>query len=84
MVSGRVAGVWDTGDDKAPVVKLFLFHPLDRDVRDAIEAAARELGGFIFEREVSVRWCTSMVPLTERTAGSMMSPLKGCPLEGAR
>jgi hypothetical protein len=26
----------------------------------------------------------TVLPLTERTAGSMMSPLRGCPLEDAR
>jgi hypothetical protein len=81
MVSGRVSGVWDTEDDIEPVVKLLLFRPVGRDVRDAIEAAARKLGCFIFDREADIRWCTSMVPLTERTAGSMMSPLKGCAFE---
>lgn len=83
LVSGRVAGVWDAEDGPEPTVKLFLFHPANRDVREAIDDCARALGRFIFEQEAKVRQCVSMTLLTERTAGGMMSPLKGCPLEDA-
>ncbi|MBN1581789.1 MAG: zinc-binding dehydrogenase, partial [Anaerolineae bacterium] len=75
------AGVWDADNNNVPVVKLFLFRPANRDVRETIVAGARKLGRFIFDREVDIRWCASMVPLTERTAGSMMSPLKDCPFQ---
>lgn len=95
LVAGRVVGVWDAEDGPEPMVKLLLFHPVNQDVADklhpqdgshpadAIHAHARALGRFIFDREACIRWRSLMVPLTERTAGSMMSPLKGCPLENA-
>jgi hypothetical protein len=81
LVNGRVVGVWDLGhhpqDAEEPVVKLFFFREPSPRVRDEIYAQARDLGHFIAAREVQVRECDTMVPLTERTAGSMMAPLKG-------
>ena len=33
---------------------------------------------FILDKEVLIKECDSMVPLTCRTAGGVMSPLKDC------
>lgn len=76
VVSGRAAGVWDVRDDNKPAIKLFLFRPPGRDVREMIEAEAQKMGRFILDREVDLQWCSSMVPLTRQTAGGMMAPLK--------
>jgi hypothetical protein len=82
LVNGRVVGVWDLGhhpqDAKEPMVKLFFFREPNSHIRDEIHAQAQDLGRFIAARKVQVRECDTMVPLTERTAGSMMAPLKGC------
>lgn len=78
LVNGKVVGVWDFEDGKEPLVKIFLFQDLRKTLRDEIFDKAERLGEFIAEAEVKVKACDSMVPLTERTAGSMMSPLKGC------
>jgi len=78
LVDGKVVGVWDFEDGKESLVKIFLFQDLRKTLRDEIFAKAERLGEFIAETEVKVKACDSMVPLTERTAGSMMSPLKGC------
>jgi hypothetical protein len=84
LVDGRVVGVWDFEDGKEPLAKVFLFQELGRSLRDGIYAEAEHLGEFIAETKVKIKECESMVPLTERTAGSMMSPLKGCsPLHSA-
>jgi hypothetical protein len=78
LVDGRVVGVWDFEDGKEPLAKAFLFQELGRSLRDGIYAEAERLGEFIAETKVKIKECESMVPLTQRTAGSMMSPLKGC------
>jgi hypothetical protein len=78
LIDGRIVGIWDMEEDEEPTVKLFLFEEMPKKIRESIEARAREVGRFIVEGDVGVRWCDSMIPLTKRTAGSMMSPLKGC------
>jgi hypothetical protein len=47
-------------------------------VLDEIYCQAHRLGAFMTDRKPGVTWCEQMVPLPERTAGSFMSPLKGC------
>ena len=82
LVDGRVAGVWDLEprpeDAQEPVVKLFFFRPPSPRLREKVHSQARDLGHFIVAGDVRVRECDTMVPLTKRTAGSMMAPLKGC------
>lgn len=78
LVSGRAAGVWDWTRQGEPAVLLLLFKALPRDVEASIWLEAGRCGRFIFGREVEVRKCQSMVPLTKRSAGSMMAPLKEC------
>ncbi len=76
LVDGRVIGVWDFAAGKEPLIKIFLFQEIGKSLRDAILTKAERLGEFIAEAEVKVEECESMVPLTDRTAGSVMSPLK--------
>jgi hypothetical protein len=78
LIDGRVAGVWDIEEDGESTVKLFLLEDVPKKIRDSIQAEARAVGRFFVAGDVGVRWCDSMLPLTKRTAGSMMSPLKGC------
>jgi hypothetical protein len=78
LMDGKVVGVWDFEAGKEPLVMIFLFSKLRQPLRDEIFGKAERLGEFIAEVEVKVKECELMVPLTERTAGSVMSPLKGC------
>jgi hypothetical protein len=82
LANGRIIGVWDveqrSGDAMEPVVKLFFFRDISPRVLDEIRTQARDVGHFITGSEVQVRECNTMVPLTLRSAGSMMTPLKGC------
>ena len=78
LVDGKVIGVWDFEDSEEPLAKVFLFQEIGKILREEILVEAERLGEFIAEAKVKVKECDSMVPLTERTAGSMMSPLKGC------
>lgn len=78
LLNGRIIGVWDFEDAGEPLVKLFLFKKIKRDILKMLHSKARDIGRFIADRDVKVKECESMVPLPKRTAGSFMSPLKGC------
>jgi len=73
LLDGEVIGVWDF---EAPVLKVFLFDAAEADVLKEIHAKARGMGTFISGKEVKVKECSSMIPLTQRTAGGVMSPLR--------
>ncbi len=77
ILSGRVIGVWDYEARGTPAIKVYIFDEVLNEIHDHIEMGARALGLFVFGENVSVMACSTMTPLTERTAGSMMSPLKG-------
>ena len=77
MVDGRVVGVWDFMKDNEPSVKLFLFEDVEENVYREICLKAQKTGKFISDKEVQIKECDSMVSLTRRTAGGVMSPLKG-------
>ena len=74
LADGKAVGVWDFEE---PVVKVFLFDG-DAGLLEEVSAKAKSLGAFISGRDVDVKVCGSMVPLTQRSAGGVMSPLKGC------
>jgi hypothetical protein len=78
LVNGKVVGVWDFEDQTTPVAKVFLFHDVNRSVREVIHTEALRTGRFIADREVELKVCETMIPLPDRPAGSMMTPLKGC------
>ncbi len=78
MLNGRIVGVWDFTEDAEPTVKIFLFNEVGKGVLKSIQARAQQMGEFIADRKVRIKLCDSMVPLTSRHAGMVMSPLKGC------
>ena len=57
---------------------MHLFNPIEKDLENELYNKAQRIGRFIFEKDVQVRECDSMTPLTERTAGGFMTPLKNC------
>ncbi len=75
LVDGRVVGIWDL---REPTVKIFYLTAVEKEVQKKIRSKVSEAGKFIAEGPVQVKVCDSMVPLTKRTAGSFMSPLKDC------
>lgn len=75
LLNGKVIGIWDFNE---PIIKIFLFEDNAADLLKEISIKAKNLGIFISGRDVKVKECESMVPLTERTAGGVMSPLKDC------
>ena len=78
LMDGRIVGVWDFDEGKEPTVKILLFEKTGSYVLREIYSRAKQIGKFIFGKEVQIRQCHSMIPLTERTMGGFMSPLKGC------
>jgi len=76
LIDGRVVGVWDFMDDAKPLVRVFFFEDVERDALKEIHVKALGIGKFISGKEVQIKKCDSMVPLTRRTAGGYMSPLK--------
>ena len=78
LVDGKVVGVWDFEGGEESFVQLHIFGKIRKEIQDDIYDRAIGLGRFIAGNEVRIRECESMVSLKVRTAGSFMSPLKGC------
>lgn len=78
LQGGRVIGVWGFTEDETLLVKIFLFKSVEQDVLRKIRFEAERIGGFISDksRKVKVTKCDSMVPLTKRSAGRFITPLK--------
>jgi hypothetical protein len=78
LLDGKVVGVWDFAADKEPFVKILLFEQVENSILTELYSKAQKIGRFIADKEVTVKECDSMIPLTRRTAGGFMSPLKSC------
>jgi uncharacterized protein YcaQ len=78
LVNGRIVGIWDFSEDKEPVVKLFLFENVEKELMKIMSAKASEIGEFMADKECQIKRCDSMVPLSKRPYGSFMAPLKDC------
>jgi hypothetical protein len=78
MIDGKVRGVWDYVEDPEPMLMLHLFEYLQLMAGERLIAEAKRLGQFMAGKKVRIKQCDQMTPLTERSAGSFMSPLKEC------
>jgi len=78
LIDGKVVGVWDFAREPEPLVKIHLFEEGEVSVLREIYLKAQRIGKFIADEEVQIKECDFMIPLTQRTAGGVMSPLKGC------
>lgn len=76
FLEGVAIGVWDAEEKSEPLVKFHLFHSIESELLDELYSKARDIGQFLFDNNVNIRKCEKMSPLTERTAGGFMSPLK--------
>ena len=76
LVDGRIAGVWDWIDQKEPEIKFHLFENTGTDTKKIITSKATQLGHFIFDKEPQIEEYDSMIPLSQRTMGGFMSPLR--------
>lgn len=78
LLDGRIIGVWDIEPGRQSIIKTHVFNKVSKEIYEKINQNAKEMGKFIFGNEVKVNNCKEMTPLTERTAGGFMSPLKNC------
>jgi hypothetical protein len=76
LLNGRVVGVWDFSEEKKPLLKMFLFERFEEDILKQIHLEAKRIGRFMANEEVQLTECDSMIPLTRKTAGGFMFPLK--------
>lgn len=76
LLNGKVIGVWDIAEKPKPLIKLFLFEEVERRVLKKVYLEGQKIGKFIADGDVQIKERNSMVPLTRRTAGGVMSPLK--------
>jgi hypothetical protein len=76
LLDGKIIGVWDFEHDNLPCMKLYLFEKMPSDLREKVGAHAACTGAFIAGDDADIRFCASMVPLPQRTAGGFMRPLK--------
>jgi hypothetical protein len=74
LLDGHIIGVWDISD--RTVMKLLIFQEIPPVLTKQVEREADKTARFITGREVEIRHITAMTPLTQRTAGGFMSPLK--------
>lgn len=78
LVDGIVIGVWDVEEKPEKVIKFHLFQSIEKHLYNELNFKAQRIGQFYFDEEVPIKECKSMIPLTERTAGGFMTPLKNC------
>ncbi len=78
LLNGVVIGLWDFQAKPEPTVKILLFEKTTKDLLIDIKERARLIGEFIFEQDVKIQECSNPEPLSKRSAGTFMRPLKNC------
>ncbi len=78
LLNGRVIGIWDVVEKPNPLIKLFLFKKIEEPIMVEITSEGKKIGKFITGQNIEVKHCEDMIPLTKRTMGGFMSPLKDC------
>jgi hypothetical protein len=76
ILDGKVIGVWDTEIKPEPVIKLHLFNPIEKNLQKELYSKAQKVGEFYLESKIQIKQCAAMAPLSERTAGGFLTPLK--------
>lgn len=77
LLDGQVVGIWDITEKPEPQIKLYLLKGLDSNLGE-IKRELKKMGNFIIGKDIPIQFCDNMKPLTERTMGGFMSPLKDC------
>jgi len=76
LQDGYVIGIWDIILKPKPIGKLYFFENIEDSIFKEVNTKLHELSRFITGKELEIQTCKSMVPLTEKTMGGFMSPLK--------
>lgn len=74
-VDGRICGVWDVDEPSGRILYLPIGE-VDREVEEAIEVAACDLGQLRLGRQPTVVRVDSMAPLAARSSGGFLAPLR--------
>lgn len=75
LLDGQIIGIWDLTEKPEPQIKLYMLREIDSNLNE-IKRELKKLANFIIGKDVSTQICDEMTPLTERTMGGFMSPLK--------
>ncbi|MHA2287781.1 MAG: winged helix DNA-binding domain-containing protein [Promethearchaeota archaeon] len=78
LLNGRVIGIWDVVVKPKPLLKWILFEEKEVDIMEIIIYEGKKVGKFMAGQDVDIIKCKDMSPLTKRTMGGFMSPLKEC------
>jgi len=78
LLDGTVIGIWDFQSKPDPIVKILLFENQTKEILNDIKKQAKIMGEFILEQGVKIKECSNPEPLTKRSAGTFMKPLKNC------
>ncbi len=76
LVNGQVKGVWDYKSGKGKSLRIHWFEKPEGRIQEIAGNKAKEMGAFIFGSPMEIHFCRSMTPLSQRTLGGFMSPLK--------
>jgi len=76
LLNGRIIGVWDILENPYHNVKLLLFDFVEKKILEKIKKEAKRIGRFIIGYDVQIAECEKMLPLSKRTAGGFITPLK--------
>jgi hypothetical protein len=74
-LNGKITGIWDW-EIKGPNLKFFLFKEITKNQRNLVKTELEKLGKFLFESPFDIIEKQSMEPLTNRTAGWVLKPLR--------
>lgn len=78
LINGKIKGIWDFYNKPAPIMKLHLFEKLNEAIMNKINEEGTKMGNFLSNKKIRLKLCDKMLPLTKRTAGSFLTPLKNC------
>ncbi len=74
-VNGVINGIWDW-EIKSSKIKYFIFGELTKNQRNLVQSELHKLGNFLFEKVYDIIEKKEMEPLTNRTAGWVLKPLR--------
>ncbi len=74
-LNGRITGIWDW-EIKEPIIKYYIFGDLSTNQRKLVHSEAKKMGNFLYSSAFDIVEKDSMEPLTNRTAGWVLKPLR--------
>jgi hypothetical protein len=75
LQDGELIGIWDIILKPEPTCKLHFFEEIGNQVQKRETRIAKELAYLITGKDLEIKSCESMVPLTEKSMEGFLSPL---------